>query len=242
MKKPFWTIASSLVAAGITVASSSFSPASAASISYLASPFYGNSSEVKITLDDEIAGLGKVQFKVDVVPNPFIGDIRGVFFNILNNSLLKNLVITGSDITEVVKRPGDVSATSNGASIMSEGRFDMGLQIGTPKRVIDDIQSTIFTISHPDIALDLAQFTTETDPVTNQGPKSLLFGVDLRSIGRVGGPRSGLSKLGAGLDDKVIVPEPSTTAALGLVALGAFGLLKKNKKQLNKNGAGVSSI
>lgn len=233
MKKTFWSgLASSfLTAVGLTIASSGFSTANAASMTFHASPFLGDSSEVKITLDDEIAGAGKVQFKVDVVPNPFIGDIRGVFFNILNNSLLKDLVITGSDITEVVKRPGDVAVTSNGSSIMYEGRFDIGVQIGTPNRVQDDIQSTVFTLSHPNVALDIAQFMTETDPVTNQGPKALLFGVDLRSIGTVGGPRSGLSKLGAGVDDKVTVPEPATAVALGLVAIVGLGLHKQNKKQ-----------
>ncbi len=232
MKKAFPALFASslLTAVGLQLASSNFSPVNAASISFLASPFDGDKAEVKITLDDTIE-FGKVQFKVDVVPNPFIADLRGVFFNIANNSLLKDLMITGSDITEIVQRPGDVLATST-SSIMPEGRFDIGVQIGTPGRLADDVRSTIFTISHPDIGLDIGQFTTETEKSTQGGPKELLFAVEVTSVGTVNGPRSGRSRLGAGvgdrIDDKVTVPEPS--AIVGLAVLGLGGLLLNRRR------------
>lgn len=237
MKKAVWALLgpSLLTAIGLNFASSNFSSANAASIGYLASPFDGDRAEVKITLDDSIQ-LGKVQFKVDVVPNPFIADIRGVFFNILNDSLLKSLEITGSDITEFVKRPGDVASTTT-SSVLPEGKFDLGVQIGTPGRVKDDIRSTIFTLSHPDVALDISHFTTQTDPVTSKGPKQLLFGVDVTSVGTVNGPRSGRSRLGAGLDDKittVAVPEPGMELGLGLFAVGSLVMFRKKKKQVVK--------
>ncbi|MHC5595936.1 MAG: hypothetical protein ACYTXC_08265 [Nostoc sp.] len=103
MKHPFSTAAipSFLAATAIVISSSIFAPANAASMSFTINDFTGADTQVKFTLDDAIAGSGKVQFKVDYLStgSNTIADIRGVFFNILDNTLISGLQVVGTDVT-----------------------------------------------------------------------------------------------------------------------------------------------
>lgn len=209
-----------VVAAGLAIASS-FSPASAASVTFNVSSALSNDStpaSVNLTLDDTAAGAGKVQFKVDVVPNPNIADIRGVFFNILDNSLLRDLKITGANVTQFAAT-GSINRLGQGNNINPGGPFEIGVEIGQQglgKKGIDDIQSTTFTVAHSSQALTLAQFSNQS------------FGLRLQSVGLPGSSREGSSKLGGKAPgSSQAVPEPGTIVATGLFALGVRLLKKK---------------
>ena len=182
----------SFVAAGVAIASSAFSPAHAASMTFSASPFTGSNALVNFTLDDTIAGTGNVQFKVDVDKSISIGDIRGVFFNFFDDTLLSGLkLFSGTDVTATAFGPagkvnsvGSSNNNLNGDGKNNEHYFDAGVEIGQEGIGGNkgDIQSTIFTLSHTSVALSLAQFYGQD------------FGVRLMSVG-TGNNREGSSKL-----------------------------------------------
>lgn len=233
MKHPFSTAAipSFLAATAVVISSSVFAPANAASMSFTINDFTGADTQVKFTLDDAIAGSGKVEFKVDYLStgSNTIADIRGVFFNILDDSLLKGLQVVGKDVTAskfgtagTVDSVGDSNNNLNGNG-KDKNFFDAGVQIGQEGigQGKGDIQSTIFTLSHSSKALTLAQFSQQN------------FGVRLMSVGSAT-KREDSSKLKGQapyytpppLPPKQ-VPEPTTVVALGLFAVGALKVAKK---------------
>lgn len=224
-----------LAAASIAIASSSFSAAQAATTSFVINDFTGADTQVRFTLDDAIAGTGKVQFKVDYLAtgSNTIADIRGIFFNIKDDSLLSGLKVSGTNITASKFGPaGTIDTVGSSNNNLNGGGgstnlFDAGVEIG--KEGIgkgDDFQSTTFTLSHLTKALTLDQFYSQD------------FGVRLMSVGSVtsrglSSKLKGISSTKPTLPRKV--PEPATTAALGLFAVGALKLTAKNKKLVSQN-------
>lgn len=103
-------------------------------------------------------GNGTLEFKVKVIDivasaddTPQIADLRGLFFHIDNENLLGDLRISGQDIKKYdiarndVSKIGDVNM--NGVVLNSFGRFDIGIEFGTPGIERDDIRETSFTLS-----------------------------------------------------------------------------------------------
>lgn len=235
----FWAnkvLPSILATLGIAAFSSVFSGAQAASLSFDISPFTGTPSGAKITLDDTAAGAGKIQVKIDVIESINIADLRGVFFNIADDSLLSGLSISGSNITQVVIEAGSVNDLKGGNNLKGGGTpnlFDVGLEIGTPGIGSDDIRSTVFTLSHNSTALSLDQFTNQS------------FGVRMTSVGA---DRQGSSKL-TGVspymeyipeepqppEKPVEVPEPSTTMVLLIGGLSMINFLRKKETAQAQN-------
>jgi hypothetical protein len=210
----------------------SMAPAKAASLSFDQSKLnlFGGSTPVNfnITLDD-MDDSGSVQFKVDVAEGSF-ADIRGIFFNLKNESLLDGLSITGgSYITQVVKNANSVLDLGGGGNInggggskggskggpkatgsdgqstgliSGTGGFDVGVEIGTQGTGKDDIRSAIFTISHATQKLSLTDFA-------EQG-----FGVRMMSVGTSANNREGSSKL-TGIAPSlppIVIPKPQDPA------------------------------
>lgn len=165
-------------------------------------PFTGDASEVTITLDETADGA--IEMVVEVTSG--VADIRGIFFDIADASLLDELEITGLHVTDV--RFGDVIDLGRGANLLGGGSpcpCDVGVQIGLPglKGGSDDFMVTTIRISHLDPMVDL-----DLGLLLGQA-----IGVRLTSVGD---DREGSSKLGG------VVPEPATgtLAAFGLVVLG----------------------
>ncbi|WAL62324.1 PEP-CTERM sorting domain-containing protein [Thermocoleostomius sinensis] len=167
---------------------SSFSSAEAASFTFNTSNFTGANAKVSITLDDKAAGEGNIQFTVKMAADATtIGDIRGLFFNISDDSLLSGLRATGSHVTTTAYGAGKISSVGK-ANLNGDGGnhlFDFGIEIGENglKGGKDDIQTTTFVLSHTSRALDLSLFAQQD------------FGVRLTSVGTVGGSRELSSKL-----------------------------------------------
>jgi hypothetical protein len=186
-------IVSSAAAVASLAIMSSFSSAEAASFSFNTSNFTGSDIKVNITLDDKAAGDGKIQFTVKMAADsPSIGDLRGIFFNISDNSLLSGLQYSAASGAKLdVKQSaysttGSLSSVGN-ANLNGDGgnhSFEFALEIGENglKGGKDDIQSTTFVLSHATRKLDLSMFSQQD------------FGVRVTSVG-TGNNREGSSKL-----------------------------------------------
>ena len=180
--------------------------AGAASIETLLHPFTGDDTEVRIILDDA-SDPGAIEVRIEVTGA--IGDIRGVFFDFVNDALLGGLSVTGEHLTsysiDSVRGQGPGNNLNGGGSPCP---CDLGIEIGTPGIGVDDIQATTLWITHAD-GLDLAAFSGQD------------VGVRLTSVGS---NREGSSKLGG------VVPEPSTAALLGMGLIGA-SLAQRTRRQ-----------
>lgn len=202
---PIKILCSATAITSITVISSALSAAHAASLSFSLNPFTGSNAKVDITLDDKAAGDGKVQFKVNVDRSVSLADIRGIFFNVADNVSLSGLKYVGSDIT-AFSAAGNVTSVGGNSNNLNGGgnsrSFDVGLEIGSEglKGGKDDFQSTVFTLSHSSMALNLSHFANQS------------FGVRLMSVGTANN-REGSSKLDGSSPvlPPVAVPTPTPT-------------------------------
>ncbi|MDA7429033.1 hypothetical protein PGB28_11245 [Primorskyibacter aestuariivivens] len=89
-----------------------------------------------------------------------IGDLNGFFFDIADETLLDGLSASGEHVTGSQFDANNVTNLGNGNNMNGDivndnGAFDGGVSIGTQGASGDDIQSTTFTLSHPDgLSLD----------------------------------------------------------------------------------------
>lgn len=176
----------------------------------------GADFDVKITLED--VGTD-VKVSVDVVSTNTgnIGDLRGVFFHINDESLVSGLSASGTDLTEQAFDANNVDELGGGASLSGYpgGKFDGGVEIGTPGIIgATDIQNTTFILSHTSADLDITNFSSE------------VWGVRATSIGSAGGRRTGGAKLAGTAPAPTVAPVPAA-AWMGLVVLGGLGGVKK---------------
>ncbi|MGK7960524.1 VCBS domain-containing protein [Crocosphaera sp.] len=160
-------------------------------ISFQLDQFTGSDAKVLITLE-ELAN-GEVKLIVDV-EDGILADIRGIFFNIADESLIDGLTVTGEDVTNT--NSGEIGTSDEvdrvGNAVIRPAYYDYGVEIGTSGIGFDDISSTSFIISHVDQELSLEDFIGEE------------FGVRLTSVGD---DREGSSKLTRILE---IAPDENT--------------------------------
>lgn len=131
------------------------------------------------------ASNGALSFTI-TQENGVIGDLRGVFFDVADESLLSTLKVNAnsSDIRigdDLIRDLGDGS-NMNGLTGSDKG-YDVGIEIGTAGIGKDDIQGYTFTLSSTARNLTLADFS-QVD-----------FGVRLTSVGMISGKRVDSSKL-----------------------------------------------
>ena len=146
-------------------------------------PGVGGAPDVQI-LAVEVDGA--IEFTVDVLTTAdgVTADLRGLFFDVSNPSILSDLDAAGSDVTEF--DTDDVIDLGNGANMRGAAApFDVGVEFGQQGigKNKGDIQTTTFTLSNEagDLTLDdLAQVE---------------FGARLTSVGQMGGDRDGSAKL-----------------------------------------------
>ncbi|WP_417208185.1 hypothetical protein [Antarctobacter sp.] len=116
--------------------------------------------EVTVTLTELANGEMQVDVEMPDGSDATIGDLRGVFFNMNDESKLDDLMVSGADVSSSQFAANDVSNLGHGANIKGDilntyGEFDGGVEIGSQGIGSDDIQSTSFVLSHPDgLSLD----------------------------------------------------------------------------------------
>lgn len=115
-----------------------------------------------------------------------IGDLRGLFFDLADESILKSLVVTAAstDIRigdDSIKDLGD-GANMNGLTGTDKG-YDVGIEIGTAGIGANDIRSYSFTLDSTARDLTLRDFA------------NVDFAARLTSVGVISGARADSSKL-----------------------------------------------
>jgi hypothetical protein len=128
---------------------------------------------------------GSVLFNVDVDSSKgAIGDLRGLFFDVRDPSLLSHLSVSGSQVTDQQFGDEKVIDLGNGANMQGNprGKFDVGIEFGTEGIGKDDIHSTSFVL------------TSSTGGLTLDDLALVDFGVRLTSVGALGGKRGDSTK------------------------------------------------
>ncbi|HEB88858.1 MAG TPA: PEP-CTERM sorting domain-containing protein [Deltaproteobacteria bacterium] len=187
--------------------------AGAATISTTATVFHGAPLSLVMTIDDDsaLADPGDLVITLELEVGSNIGDIRGFYAHVSDESLLSGLSITGPDITSSDFAANDVGDFGPGFNFNVAGSpcpCDLGAEIGTASIAPgDDIRITTFILSHASEDLTLGLFAGQS------------FGVWVDSVSRLGKERQvgHVTKLSG------IVPVPEPTTAL-LMALGLAGL------------------
>ena len=191
--------------------------AAALTISSTATTFRGAPLSLIMTIDDAspLADPGDLVVTLELEEGSNIGDLRGFFAHIADESLLDGLSVLGADVGSAQFAANDVVNVGDRVFFNVAGSpcpCDFGFQIG--QRGIaggDDIQSTTFILSHVSQDLTLDLFADQS------------FGIFVDSVARIGKVREvgAVSKL-SGI---VVVPEPSTALLMlfGLAGLTASG-------------------
>lgn len=175
-----------------------------------ATPFTGDPLTVAVSLDDG-ADPGNLVITLDVTGGS-IGDLRGFFAQVADESLLAGLSASGFNVSESVFDANSVGKVGGGNNLNGGGTpcpCDLGIEFGSPGMGRDDIQAVTFTLSHASQAIDASLLSEQT------------FGVRATSVGPLGGSREGSSKLYG------VIPEPSTAT---LMALGLLGLAVRRQR------------
>lgn len=129
-----------------------------------------------------------------------IADLNAFYLDMADDSKAEGLTIVGDDVTGTaleansVTKVGGSYTNINGEVAKDYGKFDVGVRIGSSGIAEDDIQTTTFTMSHPD-GLSLEDFAMQD------------FAVRLTSVGNADGDRDGSLKLGGTFPEE---PEEET--------------------------------
>lgn len=159
-------------------------PPPLASVTFDVATFTGDDATASVTLEEVAEGI-----KVTVGGFNTPADLRGVFFNLADPSLLAGLLVDGAEVTGSAFGSGGVSLDAN----VTPASFQGGVEIGTSDIDMDDIGMTMFTLSHADTQLTLDQFLGQE------------FGVRLTSVGE---NRDGSSKLQGIAPEVIALAEP----------------------------------
>lgn len=199
---------------------------------------------VEITIT-ELAD-GSLRFDVTVLDTTGqIGDLRGLFFDLADDTLTSGISVSGADITDEVYKIDGVSSTGGSNNVKGEvlneyGKFDFGIEIGTQGISTDDIQFTSFTVAHDTETLSIADFELQD------------MAVRLMSVGESGGARNGSLKLGGEIpeappeilanDDVLTVWESETAGDLEFLDGGADSVLANDTTDGAAYGGSVTGV
>jgi len=230
MRSASWTrnlVASAalVLASGLMAGSASATlvvPEPGEGIEAFASSFTGKPLEVSLRIDDQ-SSPGDLVFTLSVIgPGSTVGDLRGFFLNLADESLLPGLTITGPNVTGSQIAANAVTGVGHGNNILGGGSpcpCDLGIELGTPGISKDDLRMVTFTLSHATRALDLTLVSGQT------------FGVRATSVGE-GRCRDGSSKLSGVIP---VVPEPGTALLMGLGLAGLTSVGRRSSSATQRS-------
>jgi hypothetical protein len=136
---------------------------------------------VQVSISETASGA--LLFELAVV-GALVGDLRGLFFDVADATLLASLSVEGDDVSASRAGASAVRDLGNGVNMNGSGApFDFGVAFGTPGISTDDIRSTSFVLS------------SDLGPLTMDFIANVDFGARLTSIGVEGGVRNGSSKI-----------------------------------------------
>lgn len=117
---------------------------------------------VTVTIVEQADGSLKFTLSNDADTDGLIGDLRGLFLDVADNSLLGSFSFVGADITQVVQS-GNVSNLGGGVTTagIPDAASEIGIEFGTPGMSTDDIQSTTFVMSSSLRALTIDDIALE---------------------------------------------------------------------------------
>ena len=188
--------------------------ARALSIDTVTEPFTGTGTAVRVELSEEGGDI-----RVTATVTLGLADLRAVYLDIADDSLLSGMSASGEDVTGSQFLADGVIDLGQGSNLHGGGTpcpCDIGVEIGTPGIGKDDISSTTFLL-HGATPLSLSDFTDQ------------LVGVRVTSAGFDPDSRGGSAKLAGRFPDTVPVPEP-TSGLLTAMGLGALAFAGRTRK------------
>lgn len=114
---------------------------------------------VTVTIVEQADGSLLFTLSNDADGDGQIADLRGLFLDVADDSLLGTLSFIGADITQIVQS-GDVTNLGGGVTTsgIPDAPYEIGLEFGTAGMSADDIQSTSFVLSSSARALTIDDF------------------------------------------------------------------------------------
>ena len=173
-----------------------------------------------LTIDDE-SQAGDLVITLSLDPGSVVGDLRGFYMHVADESLLSGLSIDGVNVTDSAFEANSVyefgrdSFVTTGSTGCRFNGCDLGIEVGTHGIRDDDLQSVTFVLSHSMLDLTVDLFADQ------------IFALRVSNAGSANGKRTGFSKL-SGI---VVVPEPSSAI---LMLFGLSGLTIAGRAQRTK--------
>lgn len=194
--------------------------------------FSSEDSEIRVVAEED---GGDIRLTLDVISTNTgnTGDLRGLWFDVVNEALLADLTVTGADVTSSLFDANNVQDFPRGGPVIGPlGPFDAGIALGTAGAGNDDIQHTVFTLAHPALSLNPDTFFRSA-----AGAGDRTMAARVTSVGAPGSSRDGSSKTAGSEDESdpgtgsqgTGMPEP-LTGGLALLSVGAVMLSTRRRR------------
>jgi VCBS repeat-containing protein len=170
-----------------------------------------NNPLAEITIKENANGSLSFSIRQIAFAGAYLGDLRGFFFDVADESLIGSLIASSSGtLTEYVQGNDSVKDLGQGANMQgllgSDGGYDFGLEIGTSGIGSDDIRGFDFTLASSSRALTIDDFAN-----VDFGLRVTSVGQDANGDGVIDTSRTLSSKISETTFDPVTASNDSVT-------------------------------